>query len=328
MDIAFKRSIFEQLAHIEWRHSADVIANVREVRIALDANALSEVTWAPNDYGFTAALPNGLDLFGAIDNRAPCKYSLAQIDLLATTAKEAIAANYYWHQTTSLENYLDLFRSAADGKALNTEFQFRSFLNFAGIGISACNLRSIIVSDVRLNVSNSTYGICDGGHSLSTPLNLQYFWSEISDTLKSKRAIGSAFEVFRIVRDTLRSQVRFRTRPLIVHSVAEPILAPSTHEWVHGYVLWTGISPPERVSDADTNVRWLQKSISKENESEYFRRQEDRPGCTRMRRSRNPRRGRNASRSSNRHLACRHGLGRGAFRRSWANCQNARYQAA
>lgn len=313
-----QKSFFDQLALLEWRHSTDVLKNVREVRRGLS----SGITEA-------AITLSAFDLFDAADFKALA--SLAnKLDYKATTATGAIVATCNWNQSTSVDNYLDLFEAAAQGKALNTPFQFQSFLNSIGVdGYPGSGLPIAIAKERRISLYADDLVIMDGGHCYQgVSESLQDIWIQINYAIKSDDTVTSAFEILNLVRENLITKIKIRRRRLSPMMLVVPNLAPSTHEWVHCFVLWTGISPPEQVSVDVIGVRSTQKPTSVEKECDIFCRREDRSSSARSRRPRYTGRNRRARRSTNRHFVGRRKPRRGAVRWSWANCQNARCQAA
>ena len=255
----------------------------------------------------------------------------AEIDFLASTAGETIAASCKWNQVTSIDSYLDLIQSAAEGKALNTAFQLHSFLSLVGVSGSPC---------VKLQTGSPLQGqipllpnqlVRYGGAScyLVVSGSLQDFWIGINNTLEGNIEITSVFDLLTLVRESLNPKVEIRACPLFIFSLAAPEFAPSTYEWVHGFALWTGISPPAEASGSDViDVRYAQKPRAMENYRDFLRRQKDRTGGARTRRSRSSRRNCGTRCSQNRYFEGCRNFGRNAFRRLWANCQDASYQAA
>jgi hypothetical protein len=230
----------------------------------------------------------------------------------------AIVATCKWNQATSADSYVDLIQSAALGEALSTPFQLQLFLNLLGVNAPAYGQAFPLAQDFRA---------CDEAHQQVTVVKVMSdLWREIGNTLAGNETFESVFDVLNLVRDNLSAKLRVRTRPGIVLSVLLLRPAPSTHEWVHGFALRTGISPPLQASETDAiAVRCPRPCKAKEDFREFLHRQKDRRDCAWTRGSRHSGRNSSARRPPNRYSIGRRDLGRGAFRRSWANCQDARY---
>jgi hypothetical protein len=267
------------------------------------------------------------DLFNAADF-VPITSVDNGFDYFASTATEAIIASCKWYQSASIDSYIGLIRSAALGTALHTPFQLRSFLDFLGVNAPAYVLRNTSIIGIQAFPAVNYFRIHDGACQQAIVVEVvPDFWREIGDTLANDKA--SAFDIQNLVRDNLRAKLRVRTRLLIALATSVREQAPSTHEWVHSFVLWTGISPPVEVSGSDViDVHCAQKPRPVENYRDFLCRQKDRTGGARTRHSRSSRRNCSTRRSQNRHFVGCRNFGRGAFRRAWANCQDAWYQAA
>jgi hypothetical protein len=303
-------TFFDQLALIDWRHGSDVLSNVREAR---NSSAIGRDSWEKSDdFKFLASMAE-------------------EIDFLASTAKGTIAVSCKWNQNASFDSFLGLFQSAARGKALNTRFQFHSFLSLMGVsGASFIELPADNLQQRQISLFPDQLLILSGGHChLAMSRSLQDIWVDINTALEENVEITSVFDLLNLVRDNLISKIEIRALTQFISILVTPELAPSTREWVHGFVLWTGISPPAEVSGSDViDVRCAQKPRAMENYRDFLCRQKNRTGGARTRRSRSSRRNCGTRCSQNRYFESRRNFGRNAFRRSWANCQDAWYQAA
>jgi hypothetical protein len=308
--ISPSHTFFDQLALIDWRHGSDVLSNVREAR---NSPAIDRDSWEKSDdFKFLASMAE-------------------EIDFLASTAKGTIAVSCKWNQNTSFDNFLGLFQSAARGKALNTRFQFHSFLSMMGAsGTSFIELPADNLQQRQISLFPDQLLVLSGGRChLAMSGSLQDIWVDINTALEENVEITSVFDLLTLVRDNLISKIEIRALTQFISILVAPELAPSTREWVHGFVLWTGISPPAQVSEADTiDVRCSRRPKSVENKRDTFCRQENSTIGARARQSQDSERNRRARCSPNRYFGGGNNLGRGAFRRSWANCQDAWYQAA
>ncbi len=308
-----QQPFFDTLALLEWRHSTDVLQAVRKAKRGQCEIAPAEVTWAQCDFDFLASMGD-------------------QIDLFASSATDTLIVGAKWNQFASVDSYLDLFQSAAQGKVLNTQFQFQTFLNFLGINATPyVGTRTNILGDVkRPAIMDGGFYISDGGHQYFALLpSIQDFWIEISDALEGNESIKSPLDVLKIVGENLRPKVRVKILHLILLPLLASKLAPSTRDWVHEFVLWTGISPPAEASETDAmGVCNAQRPNTEEDYRDFLFRQQDCPDRARRRRTRRSERSRKTGCSTNRHFVSSRNAGRGAFRRSWANCQDASHQAA
>jgi hypothetical protein len=296
---------FDTLALLDWRHSTDVLTNVRAVRDSQASEPEIERFRKTDDFAFLTSMA-------------------AEIDFLASTATGTLIATSIWRQSTSVDAYLELFRSAGQGEALNTPFQVQLFLDHLGVDATLC-----IIGKTQRSGATANVAIVDGGHRQFVLRNIQDFWLEISNTLEGNKPFTSAFEIQNYVQKNFVAWVQVRARTLVLFSLPVPKFAPSTHDWVHSFVLWTGISPPAEVSESDViDVRCAQKPRAKGNYRDFLCRQKDRTGGARTRRSRSSQKNCGKRCSQNRYFVGRRKVGRGAFRRSWANCQDAWYQAA
>jgi len=294
-----QESFFDTLALVNWRHGIDVLTNVRAIRDPQDREALVESFWQTDDFAFLTSMG-------------------AEIDFLASTASETLIANSKWRQTTSADTYLELFRTAGQGEALNTPFQVQLFLNHLGV-------------DAALSPKQPTinFAIVEGAHRQVVLRNIQDFWLQISNTLEGGATFTTAFAIQNYVQKSLVVWLQIRARTVVVFSLPAPKLAPSTHEWVHSFALLTGISPPAQASEEGTiGVRYTQRPRAVEDYRDFHYRQTDRGCCARSRRPRCSGRNRKARGTTNRYFVGRDNPRRSAFRRSWANCQNARCQTA
>ncbi len=302
---SLSKPFFDTLALLEWRHGIDVLTNVRTARDSQDREALIEGFWKTDDFAFLTSMA-------------------AEIDFLASTATGTLIADSTWRQATSADTYLELFRSAGRGEALNTSFQVQLFLKHLGADATLC-----IIGQTQRSGTAANVAIVDGGHRQFALRNIQDFWLEISNALEGNETFTSAFEIQNYVQKNLVAWVQVRARTVVVFSLPVPKLAPSTHEWVHSFALWTGISPPAQASETDIiGVRYAQRPKAEEYYRDFHCRQTDRGGCATTHRPRRSGRNSRAGCSPDRHFVSSCNLGRGAFRWSWADCQDAQYQAA
>jgi hypothetical protein len=289
---------FDTLALLGWRHSSAVQANVREAKGAQHTPHRVEVASTQSDFDFLVSMRH-------------------EIDFLATTATETIGLG----KTTSVDTYLQLFQRAAEGRVLNTSHQINLF--FDHIGINDARL----TDDARGQTTN--LALIDGNHRCLALRQILTFWREIGEEFRDAREFSSESEFLSAVRVKFSIWLQDHARFLIVYQFSVWNSAPSTHEWVHGFVLWTGISPPAEVSETDAiRARNAQRPNSVEDYRDFLCRQDDRPGRARNRHARRSERNSNAGCSANPYFVGSRNFGRGAFRRSWANCQDASHQAA
>ena len=199
------------------------------------------------------------------------------------------------------------------------------------MGVTSSSLIGLpLILDTQLfEAAPIPLSIMDGGHCyFALDLKFQDFWTDVTYKLEADETITSAFDVLNVVRSSLVAKVKVRARPFRLFSLTIPETAPSTHDWVHGFALWTGISPPASARDADINVHRALRPIAMENDREFLCRQEDRGCCTSMRRTRRSRRNRQTRHPSDRHPSGSRNLRRDAFRRTRTDRENAWQQAA
>jgi hypothetical protein len=282
-----KSDFFDTLALLKWRHSRAVLADVREAKRA---------THKPREIG-PLVTQSDLDFLSSMRD---------QFDLFSTTATGTIVASCKSEQVTCPDNYLELFRLAEQGKALNTSFQFHSFLNFLGANNSYVVGRPLNILDLRPSKA-SPYHIIDGQHCYFVLSDIQDFWVDVRSAVEANEDCVSTFDILRFVRSNLLTKIKVKTRRSNAFTLTAPKSAPFTHEWVHGFVLWTGISPPAQASEIDiVDVNQTQRLRAKENRHELFYRQENRSCRARARRARHSGRSSETRSSSNRHLISSH----------------------
>lgn len=299
------KNFFETLALLQWRHSGAVLADVRETKRAAGATREKGLPASQIDLDFLTSMGD-------------------QIDLLTTAATSTIVASREWEQFASADTYLELFRLAEQGKALNTSFQFHSFLNFVGLSNS-----SVIGFDIfNLRAPDAVEDFTVGPPCYFVPTNIQDFWSDVRSKIETSEDCVTAFDILGFVRSSLIAKVRIRTRRLNAFTLSVPKSAPSTREWVHRFVLWTGISPPAQASEVDTIDVQTQKLIAEDKYRELFCRQEDRRHRARAPCSRRSGRSSKARRSPDRYLKGGRKLGGDALCGAWTRWQAASQQAA
>lgn len=322
-----QRSIFDTLVLINWRHSAEMLQAVREAKRGQDQTASAEATIRQWDFDYLASNGDDFDFLASMAD---------EIDFLGSAAKNTIITRYNWDRTNSVESYVDLFRFAAQGEALNTQSQFWSLLSFVGINNNpSCilpdtflpNTKLIQIHELMPEVDFTAYD--DRYRQLDVIWVAPRFWNKISETIGCGEAFNSSIDLLKLVRNSLLLKVRVRTRLRVTVSAFAPGITASTHMWVHSFVLWTGISPPAEAPDVDiVDVRYAQGLNASEEYRDFLCRQTNRGRCARTHRSRCSGRNRRAGCPTNRHLGSCRNLGRGALRRSWPNRQDAPHQAA
>jgi len=302
-------SIFDELAFIHWRHSSETLRAIRE------AKRRQSGTLVP----------------GA---RQDC-YNVSlkdEIDLLASSAADTIIISSKWNQISSVDSYRELFHDAVDGKKLNTSFQFRALLSFFDIDFTF-ELTTPTLKTIEIDISRqaiSDFVICDGQQRVASVTDIHAIWVEIEAQLSQAERFKSGFEVFEYIREQIATKISFRSRRVgIAHKNVAPTWVPSTHEWVHEFMLWTGVSPPALTSETDVgSVENTERPELMEKHRDFLFRQKDRTRCARARRARYSKQSSSASRASNRHFVSGRDLGRGAFCRSWPYRQSTPHQAA
>lgn len=314
--LSFSKTYFEAAAHLAWRHSKDFADSKIKV------SDVTEVQVAPS-LGMTGAVSSTF-----VNDFEVLKSSIDECDFRATTAKGTLVASYRWNEATSVDNYLELFRSAGQGKALATQHQFRMFFDWLYLDQTSQHYEKI--TGVSVNIGSAPT-IIDGQHRIIYLDDSLQFWNEIhTDLVQRIDSFTTALDVLKYVREKIWTKTRLRTAfRCVVSRNASSDFAPSTCDWIHSFALLTGISPPKKASVADViSILRAQKPISLEKQRDVFCRQENRAGGARSPRSGSSGRNSNARCSQNRHSAGNHSFGRGTFRRSWANCKDARYQTA
>jgi hypothetical protein len=312
-------------AHLAWRHS-------RDVRRCIEASFTedNQVQAAFHSY-FSQYYPPANEPV----EWTRCGNSLEgikeQIDLSFFTTTGATFFELRRSQAVALEEFIGLFRSAVEGKAFSTQHQFQSLLNFLDVDPTFERQRRIFDSiDIKINRQVlSDFVISDGQHRPTSVSDLNEIWIDIDTYLSQTGPFGSLSEVLEFVRSKVSAKLTLRSRCIVKCTNLALTWAPSTYEWVHDFVLWTGISPPAEASETDAiGVSKAQRPNLEEDYRDFLFRQENRPGGARKRRKGRSERSSRAGGSANRHFVSSRNFGRGAFRRSWPNCQDASHQAA
>lgn len=297
---------FDTLALLDWRHSPEVLSNVREAKQLQEQSICSEPTCPPVNHASSRSITCLRPLNSDLDF-----FSTASTGIALETRAQGIPVDVY----------LDLIKRAAEGHVLNTPYQLGLFLDHLGI------------DDPFLNddgwFSTINFNVADGNHRRLAIRDTLRFWNEIHEDFGGSRKFSSRLEFLVVFKARISTWLKRNARFAIVFQHSVPRYAPSTHDWVHGFSLVTGVSPPAEASVEDVpDIRCKQKPKSMEKRRDFFCGQEDGTGGARSPRSGNPRRNRNTRRPQDRHSAGDYSLGRSALRRSWANCQEARCQTA
>lgn len=255
-----------------------------------------------------------------------------EIDLSLSTSFGTTFVQIKRPQAIVVDEFIDLFRAAAEGNAFGTQHQFQLLLDFLDVDPTFERRRTILNSiDININrQALSDFVVWDGRQRLVSVSDLQRLWTDIDAHLNQFGKFASLFDVLSFVREQVSANIPLRTRSVpIKRKILTLTWAPSTCEWVHSFVLWTGISPPAKASETEAiNIFCFQRPKTVENYRDYVCRQEDRQRCAERPRTWGSGQNSQACRASNRHFICGRKVGRSALRRSWANCQGAAYQAA
>jgi hypothetical protein len=360
--VNFRKSIFETLALQSYRHSPEILRLVSERRRAQDDSAAAEAGWVCynfnqdsfvsavtscgaftlNQTNLAPAAPSG---GGVIFNQTSlaladaswvgCNFDLSshtsgQFSFFTSTSADTLAFSSNFAQISSVDSYRALFRAAVDGKALNTFFQFQNFLNFLDIDLTLERTRSLFDIDIGINQQAITdFVICNGERRLSWQ-DIHAIWADVDAQLSLTGRFESGFEVAQYVREQISTKPSLPTPCVVVsHKKVALPWVPSTHEWVHSFVLPTGVSPPVEGSDMDANrVRNAQRPKTAEHYRDFLFGQENRPRRPRIGRTRGSKPSSKTGCSTARYLVGRVKLGRGPFRRTRSYRQDDRYQAA
>jgi hypothetical protein len=356
----FRGSIFETQTLLNWRHSPETLRLLRESQqlqqtapaearglyysLNQDSFASVETSCAAfsfNQTNISAAEPTGpVFIFNPVDvalddaSWARCFdlsfQTTGQSCFFASTSTDTLTSSSNFAQIASVDSYRELFRAAVEGNALNTSFQFQTFLNFLDVDLTLERTWSLFDIDVGINrQAIADFVICNGERRLSWE-NIHAIWTDVDAQLSQTGRFASGFEVVQYLRERISANSSLRTTCVVVsYKNVAPSWAPSTHEWVHSFVLWTGISPPVEDSDMDANcVCNTQRSKSQENYRDFLFRQEDRPRRPRVRRARSSKPSSKTGCSTNRYLVGRLKVRRSPVRRTRSYRQKDRHEAA
>jgi hypothetical protein len=254
----------------------------------------------------------------------------AGVDLLADSAVGTVALQCKSFGRARVGDLLAWVRSAADGEALDSLNQFWALFD---------SLETTRPSQQYLTqnwgISGKTkppdhIGIVDGQHRLLGLSDIREIWKEIEAELSSTSdGFASYEEAASLVTARLKLEVLKRSRVAFASFPPALIRAPSTCVWVHNFVLWTGISPPHGLANANLfEICAFDEPINVENNCDLFWRRSYRRRGARAHRAADPRRYCPTSRTSARHSGGRHDVGRGALCRTGSCREEGRHKTS
>lgn len=317
-------SFFDQLALLKWRHSLDVIKAAKDFKYTAESGmTASSVIWLENTFNSDAS---------ASDDEIILSSATFNFNPYTSTARETILTSRNWNQVTSVDTYIDLFRSAGQGQALSTQYQFQLFLGLLDVDLRLEQPTRIFSEAVHISGrTRSDLVISDGQHRTVYIPDYRDFWTNIHTKLTQQiDRFASVFDILRYIRRQIISNAKVKARPARVKSKnAAFSFAPSSHEWIHGFVLLTGVSPPTQASEIDAGYANPAGRLgAKEKCHGLFCRQEDRADRARLRRTRRSGRSGEARCSPNRYRISSRKAGGNSLRGAWAHCEAASQQAA